>query len=132
MKKYLFMCLAMFCMAFTTVALTSCGSDDDTEIGNLNGTATVEIYDPMNELTAAQKSELQQMINKVGALRVTNATESQFEQEFKKWGVDVAYAMTQFQLKYPEVEQSQAGLKMKANGFTIPGGGILPFKPEKE
>lgn len=121
MKKYLFMCLAMICMAFSAVVLISCGGDDEKkDFTGYSGTAKVTIYDPQKQLTDDQVKFLNNYINSVGKFDIGYvSTEAEYERMYKTWANNMDKNIEKFIENNPEVLETNAGIVLEADG---PGG----------
>lgn len=124
MKKNLFMILAMFAIAFTTISFTSCTKDDDNSSNGdyvYSGKGTPTIYDPLNELTEKQKTDLQAVLTKTGVFEVMYTTDvNLLRPKYKAWEDKFLDNLYDYFVANPEVlNTSAAGVKvmLKGNGW---------------
>ncbi len=134
MKKYLFICLAMFCMAFSAMVLTSCGDDEEKkEFTGYSGTAKVTIYDPKGELTADHVKFLNNYINSVGPFSIGYDTNKErVNAEFKTWCNNMFKNINKFVENNPEVKNTDAGVMFILDGPSGKDNTIFKFKDEEE
>lgn len=130
MKKYLFMFVAMFTIAFTAFSFTSCTKEDSV----YSGTSKLSIYDPDKELSEAQTAALNAMIKEVGEFNISNAeSESVFMQKLNNWNLNFNNQLKAFIVAYPDVlETENAGIKLEASGLAGNKTEIHTFKEVKK
>lgn len=124
MKRYLFIFIAMFTVAFTTISLTSCQKDEDKSSDGdyfYSGTATPTLYDPQGELNDKQKAELQELIIKTPVFNVMYSTDADnVDKKYNDWLTAFVEKLLEYMDNNPEVADTQyAGVivLVKRNGF---------------
>lgn len=129
MKKFLFMCLAMFCMVFAAVSLNSCTEEDSPKNSKVYQVkAKVEIYDPQNELTNEQKSILQNYISSVGEFDSgIDVNEERVHKSYNTWATNLGNNINKFVGNNPDVTNTEAGIKIVSdtNGAIIKFNGTV-------
>lgn len=137
MKRYLFIFIAMFTVAFTTISLTSCSKDDDSskDTDVYSGKVKTYIYDPGNELTADQKTQLQAMLDRYGVLDVPYVVSEKLfkDNHFDPWYNTLLEKFYEYVIQNPSVADTNAGIKMVTTpSWGASEEGIIPFSIMKK
>lgn len=122
------MALALCAFATTTVTMTSCSEKEEINSVVYRGTASLQAYDPYNELTTDQTKALQAAINAFPQFSYDGPSESDLKNKYADWARKADALIAEFVAKYPDVKKTkEAGVKLVINGMAGQNQGVVYF-----